>query len=206
MSLRTPCAQSFFADAPVKGSRFEALVAPATTERQAADAITAARSRWPDASHHCFAWRLSNGHHRCSDDGEPGGSAGRPILAMIDGHQVVDVVVVVARWFGGTKLGVGGLIRAYGGCAGRALDASDLREHDPEVLLRCTFDYPDTTPVQLALEAAGAEITAADYGARVHLRFKVPARAAQALDQQLQDGTAGRVTAQVMLAEGEGET
>ena len=113
----------------IKGSRFLALVTPVTDEQQAKDFLQACRKEFHAARHHCSAWRLrsNGGEFRSSDDGEPSGSAGKPILAVIDGRELVDLAVVVVRWFGGTKLGVGGLVRAYGQAAAEALDLAEKR-------------------------------------------------------------------------------
>jgi uncharacterized YigZ family protein len=125
-----------------KGSRHIATIAPVATTAAAEAVVARVRDEMPDATHHAFAWRLRAGDgpsglsFRSSDDGEPSGSAGRPILAQIDGRELTDVVVVVTRYFGGTKLGVGGLVRAYGGAAAEALDLAEIVEVVPEVTLR----------------------------------------------------------------------
>ncbi len=185
---------STFADAPVKGSRFVALVAPASDEAAALAVLEEARARWPDASHHTWAFRLREGDRmRHSDDGEPGGSAGRPILAQIDGHDLVDVVAVVARWFGGTKLGVGGLIRAYGAAAGRALDRAEIVEVVPTVDRTIVHAYDDTGAVRTLVEAAGVQVLDTRWEAQVHLVVRVSVEALEAVAGALRDRTAGRV-------------
>src|SRR4051794_24982489 len=109
----------------VKKSRFVALAGPVASE-QAAKAFIADHSD-PTANHNCWAWRVGQGC-RSSDDGEPGGTAGKPILQAIDRLQLDNVAVVVTRWFGGILLGSGGLVRAYGGVAAACLRASSLVE------------------------------------------------------------------------------
>lgn len=195
MSRWVPDGSTVFADEPTKGSRFLALVSHTDTTHAALQAVADAQARWPDASHHCFAYRLAQGTHRTSDDGEPSGSAGPPILAMIDGHDMVDTTVVVARWFGGTKLGVGGLIRAYGGCAGRALDAAPRTFYVPEVEIRLSFSYPDTSAVEQALTLHDARIIESNYADRVTLTLRLATTALHGLQESLRDGTAGRVQA-----------
>ena len=101
----------------VKHSRFIAHAAPVATPADAMDVLKDVEVR--DATHNCWAWRIG-GDYRSSDDGEPAGTAGRPILAAIDGQGFDRVMVVVTRWFGGVKLGAGGLVRAYGGAAASA--------------------------------------------------------------------------------------
>jgi uncharacterized YigZ family protein len=102
----------------IRKSRFLARAAAADSTEAAMAHVARVASR--DATHNCWAWRIGT-HYRFSDDGEPGGSAGRPILAAIDGQGLDRVAVVVTRWYGGIKLGVGGLARAYGGCAAECL-------------------------------------------------------------------------------------
>jgi len=109
----------------VKKSRFRAVAGPVASE-QAAKAFIAEQSH-PDANHNCWAWRIGP-TYRFSDDGEPSGTAGRPILQAIDRLQLDGVAVVVTRWFGGILLGSGGLVRAYGGTAAECLRAATLVE------------------------------------------------------------------------------
>ncbi len=113
----------------IKGSRFLALATPLQSEETAKEFLLACRKEFHDARHHCSAWRLraGGGEFRYSDDGEPNGSAGKPILAMIEGRELVGLAVVVVRWFGGTKLGVGGLVRAYGQATAEVLEIARKR-------------------------------------------------------------------------------
>ena len=105
----------------VKGSRFLADAVPVADEARALAVVEGVRAEHPDASHHCWAYRLEGGRERADDDGEPRDSAGAPILRHLQGADLADVVVVVTRWFGGTKLGRGGLVRAYGAAAAAVL-------------------------------------------------------------------------------------
>ena len=106
----------------IKKSRFLAYAAPAGSEEEARRVIAAGSS--PDAGHNCWAFRIGD-IYRFSDDGEPGGTAGRPILQAIEGQGLDRVAVVVSRWFGGILLGAGGLVRAYGGTAASCLKAAE---------------------------------------------------------------------------------
>jgi uncharacterized YigZ family protein len=191
-ALRTLAGWSRFTLDPVKGSRFIATLAPAASPVDAQALLDAVRAEWPNATHHCWAWRLADGRTRCSDDGEPGGSAGRPILAQLEGHEVEDAVVVVSRWFGGTKLGVGGLIRAYGGCAGKALDAAEVREIPRTTVLFVEHDYADSGTVLSVLNTHDLSPAAADYGATVRLTLAVPEGDADVVRGALVDATGGR--------------
>lgn len=192
-SYRTVRARSRFQPEPVKGSRFVATVGPAADEADALALVDEVSAQWPDASHHCWAFRLRDGRSRCTDAGEPGGSAGRPILAQIDGHDLADVVVVVSRWFGGTKLGVGGLIRAYGGAAGMALDRAEIDEVPDLSPLRVEHDYGDTSSVDAVVAAEGLQRHDVDYGPVVAFVLDVPTDDLQRVREALRDRTAGRI-------------
>jgi uncharacterized YigZ family protein len=183
----------------VKASVFLALAAPVETE-EAARAVLAAREKehW-DASHHCSAWRLRSGASRASDAGEPSGSAGAPILAAIEGAGLTDVMVVVTRWFGGTKLGVGGLVRAYGDAAAEALAAAPRRVGTRAARLRVRYPYAHTAAVMRALERAFAEDVEhgyADSGDAGVVEMSVPAGAEAAFADELREATAGAVAAE----------
>jgi uncharacterized YigZ family protein len=193
VTYRTVSATTTFFDEPVKGSRFAAHVAPASSDADALAAVADARAAWPDASHHAWAFKLLDGRQRAFDAGEPRESAGRPILLMIEGHALLDVVVVVARWYGGTKLGVGGLMRAYGGCAGRALDRAPVVARIRRIIASLTHEYADTAAIQAALATEEAELLDARYDDRVTLTLAVPEPRLQALDAALRDRTSGRV-------------
>ena len=175
----------------VKHSRFLAQAAPVATPD---DALAFLREiAVPDATHNCWAYRIG-GEYRSSDDGEPAGTAGRPILAAIDGQGYDQVAVVVTRWFGGIKLGAGGLVRAYGGAAAQCL-RQGLRQ--PllamiELELACAFD--DLGTVHAALQAHAAEKTGERYladGAVLSLRL--PTSQAAALQLRLRDATRDRI-------------
>src|SRR5687768_5995744 len=125
----------------VKHSRFLAHAAPADSAGAALAFLAGISDR--DATHNCWAWRI--GHdYRSSDDGEPAGTAGRPILAAIDGQGFDRVVVVVTRWYGGIKLGAGGLVRAYGGAAAECLRTAPRTPIVPLVEADLAFPFEDT--------------------------------------------------------------
>ena len=159
-------------------------------------AVRAVEAAHSDADHCCWAWRLRDGRTRSWDAAEPRGSAGRPILAQLEGHGVHDVVAVVIRYFGGTKLGVGGLMRAYGGTAGMALDRAKLVEVAATVDLVVEHAYSDTNAVRAALATVPATIVESTYEDGVRLVLRVEEGAAEALADALRDKTAGRVSAQ----------
>ena len=180
----------------VKGSRFIADVAPVATEEEAESFLAEVRSTFHDARHHCFAWRLGpeGDVTRASDDGEPAGSAGRPILAQLEGHEVTNVCAVVTRYFGGTKLGVGGLMRAYGGAAGMALDRAELRRVVFTTPLSITFPYSFEGKVKGLLVSHDLTPTESDYGETVSLRLSIPSSRVEGFLAELRDRTAGRAS------------
>jgi len=138
-----------------RGSKFLSLCAPAANEKEALEILSTRSKLYHDASHHCYAFRVGDPNsplERYSDDGEPSGTAGRPILDQIRGKELVGVIVIVTRWFGGTKLGKGGLVRAYGGCAADALAEVKVVEKRPmaEVVVRCNYDLIGLVEKQVA--------------------------------------------------------
>lgn len=122
----------------IKKSRFQAFATPVESEQEIKDFLEAYRDT--TTTHQCWAWKI--GHNvRFNDDGEPSGTAGRPILATIEGNELTNVLVLVNRWYGGIKLGTGGLVRAYGGCAGQCLILAEKIEliEKKKVSFRCNF-------------------------------------------------------------------
>ena len=178
----------------VKGSRFIADLTPVSDEAGAEAAVAAARAEFPDACHHCFAWILDpeGKRTRAADDGEPGSSAGPPILRQLEGHGVTGIVCVVTRYFGGTKLGVGGLMRAYGGAAGEAIDRAQLVTRRVERRAAVSYPYEVSGPVEGLLAAVEARIEASDYGASVHLDLVLPLDRFAEFERELAERTAGR--------------
>ncbi len=193
LRFRTLAGRVEHAPPPIKKSRFVGVATPVTTEGEGRTFIDSERARLADARHHCWAVRLASGVVRSSDDGEPGGSAGRPILAQIEGHDLLDVAVVVTRWFGGVKLGVGGLIRAYGGTAGQALDRGEVVEVGSRVQLQFEHAYDDTGRVQAVIGARSLQVVDTAWGQRVSCTLEVDADAVEAVAVALRDATAGRV-------------
>ncbi|MCP4805518.1 MAG: DUF1949 domain-containing protein [Proteobacteria bacterium] len=175
---------------PIKGSRFRASIVGVESEDAALAGLEAIRRADPDATHHCWAFRLASGGVRCSDDGEPSGTAGRPILARLEGRDLVDVLVVVSRWYGGTKLGAGGLVRAYGRCAGDGLDEVELRVWVRLAELTLTYDYADGGVVD---RIVGERDGTTEYGATIVRRLVLPEDERAALIDEVTEATAGRV-------------
>lgn len=175
-----------------RGSRFLALAHPAATADEAIRVRDRERRRHHDATHHVFAVRLAGGDVRWDDDGEPAGTGGRPLLGELEARELVDAVLVVTRWFGGTKLGTGGLARAYGAAGGRALEAARTRAVVPGEIRRVRYAYTDTGSVAHVLEAAGAERGPDDFGTDVVTEIRIRRGEGPELDRRLRDATAGR--------------
>jgi uncharacterized YigZ family protein len=191
----TTIARAGRAETRVLGSRFLALASPARTPGEAIGRWKEIRREYHDATHHCFAYRLGpgGGEFRSSDDGEPTGTAGRPILAVIDRRGLTDVLVVVVRWFGGTKLGVGPLARAYRDAAEAALEAVPAERRLTQAVLHVAFAHELTPGIMRAAEAAGAQITGSRYDDDAHLDLSVRSSGASALRAALVEATRGRV-------------
>ena len=179
----------------VKHSRFLAQAAPAESPGAALAFLGEVAD--PGATHHCWAYRIGT-EYRSSDDGEPAGTAGRPILAAIDGQGLDQVVVVVTRWYGGTKLGAGGLVRAYGGCAAECLRTAPRRELVELSECVVVFGFADTGAVHAAAALHGADKVDEQFepaGAR--LRLRIPAAQLPVFVQHLRDATRDRATVTV---------
>ena len=175
-----------------KRSRFVAHAAPVDSPDDAMAWIAGVSD--PQATHNCWAWRIGDAY-RFNDDGEPGGSAGRPILAAIDGQGVDCVAVLVVRWYGGTNLGVGGLVRAYGGVAAECLRTAPRRPlvQWRETTLHCDFALAAT--VHELLARTGAAKTGEVFDEHgLHLSLRVPASSYPGLAERLRDLSRGAAT------------
>lgn len=174
----------------VRHSRFLAHAAPIATVDDAAAFVHGVAQ--PDATHNCWAWRLG-GDYRSSDDGEPAGTAGRPILAAIDGQGFDRVVVVVTRWFGGIKLGSGGLVRAYGGTAAECLRLAPRLPLVETTTLAVHVAFGDVSLLHHLLPGFAATKQAESFdagGARIVV--ELPLGQVDALKTRLRDATRDR--------------
>ena len=186
--------------AEVRKSRFLARATPIDSELAAMQFLRDVHDA--SASHHCWAWRLGEAY-RSSDDGEPGGSAGRPILAAIDGQGYDRVMVVVLRWFGGVKLGVGGLVRAYGGVAAECLRTATRVPlvRTIEADLACAFAL--SGGVHALLPAVAATKLGESFEADgLRLRLRLPASMVGELDRRLRDLSRGAAVLTLHEADG----
>ena len=201
-------ASAALAEAPkTKGSRFVGEAIPAASAAAVAEALGAARAREPQATHWCWAARLGppgpsgdGATPRTSDDGEPAGSAGLPILREIDRRGLSDTLVVVTRHYGGTKLGTGGLARAYAEAAGLALDAARTGRRVVRTGLRLRFGFGDTSAAMRIAAAPGVTVREQTFSADGSvLVLDVPASTAAAVAEQFTEMTAGRGTTEALV-------
>jgi uncharacterized YigZ family protein len=182
------------ADLKDRGSRFIAEAFPVVTEEAAEAEIEAIRKREYNATHHCTAFRIgADGDlFRFNDDGEPAGTGGPPILRQIDGRGLTNTLVVVTRYYGGTKLGTGGLIRAYGDAAAAALDACPILERVTRVTVRIRFSYGDTSPAMHTIGRFDARIRATEYAADTSITLGLRRSQVEAFVRAFTDALGGR--------------
>lgn len=175
----------------VKHSRFLAQAVPIVATDAAQQALSGLSDS--DASHNCWAWRIGN-QYRSSDDGEPAGTAGRPILAAIDGQGYDRILVIVTRWFGGIKLGAGGLVRAYGGAAAECLRHAERLPLVRTVDLIVCCDFADIGSVHALATALSAQKLGEIFDpAGARLRLRIAEDRAADLKTRLRDATRNRV-------------
>ncbi len=176
-----------------KKSRFICAVRPVHSEKEAAEFIEATKKRYWDASHTCSAFVLGSRQEvtRCSDDGEPGGPAGRPMLEVLLGEGLCDVAAVVTRYFGGTLLGTGGLVRAYSGAVKEALKSAERGMMRFGVKLRIGTDYNGVGKLQHLFGKSGTAFEA-EYGEAVRFVLTVPAGEADVLKKEITEATNGK--------------
>lgn len=183
----------------IQRSRFLCSLARVETAEHAADAIAAIRKQHWDATHHCSAFRVGVNaeHQRSNDDGEPAGTAGIPMLEVLSRREITDTVAVVTRYYGGIKLGAGGLVRAYGQAVAEALDAVGTVRRIPHTTVEVTVDHPTAGKLDNELRNAGRRIAGVEYGTDVRLTVLVPTAQTASFGQWLADRTAGRAAVEV---------
>ena len=183
----------------IKGSRFLATAAPVGDAAEALAFVERLKAEFADSRHTCWAYRLGldGSDFRYADDGEPSGSAGQPILKEIAGAGLTQVAVGVTRWFGGTKLGVGGLMRAYGGAAKEVLARAAVRRLVLCADVSVRHPYDCSGAVQGALAALGMDALAPQYEAEVAFELRVPLARLDLVLEELSERTAGRARIEV---------
>lgn len=168
----------------IKKSRFIAWLRPVDSREAGLAVVAQARMQYPDATHHCYAWLIgdpSSGQGAMHDDGEPSGTAGKPIFNVIRHKAVGDVMVVVTRYFGGVKLGAGGLVRAYAGAAEAVLSAMNVVEHVPMTAVALSLDFAQEQPLRHWCDQHQAQLIDVSYGSQVTARIVVADAALEVL-------------------------
>lgn len=190
----TSVAAPAHAESKVKGSRFLALLAPVESPEAALRELEAVRKTYHDASHHCFAYRIgpAGGQERFSDAGEPSGTAGKPILLALRHASVSDAVLVVTRYFGGTRLGVGGLRRAYAGAAEAALQRAGRVQRILTEAVRVAVPGELIGDVISAVARAGGKIVGTEYGPEALLTIEIRRSKTEEVRRMLTDRTSGK--------------
>lgn len=198
MSLRPTLAAPHRFEIEIKKSRFIAQAAPAADVAAAMAFVATASDE--DARHNCWAYRIGEAY-RSDDADEPAGTAGRPILAAIDGQGLDQVVVVVTRWFGGIKLGAGGLVRAYGGAAAECLRTATRLERVATRGIEVQAGFVHLGAVHALIEQYGADKQAEDFGPDgVRLRLDLRSDQCERFAQALRDATRGQATLRMIDA------
>jgi uncharacterized YigZ family protein len=180
----------------VSNSQFIATCAPACSVKEAQDFVRAIRAEMPDATHHVYAFKIGYGasvSEGMSDDGEPSGTAGPPALAVLRGADVGDIVLVITRYFGGTKLGTGGLVAAYTNAAKAVFEALETEEKVLRVRREVVLPYRLLDPVRRVLEECDGVVEDEQFEADVRLRFQIPEENLARLTQAVSNLTGGKV-------------
>lgn len=180
-----------------KKSRFIATVCAVHTEEEALAFIESIKKKYWDAKHHCSAFVLGINSEisRCSDDGEPSGTAGKPMLEVLLGAEIRNTAVVVTRYFGGTLLGTGGLIRAYTKAVQEGLRESVIAQYEFCLRMEIDVDYNGIGKVQYILAKRNYRTVASDYAETIRLEVLIPFSQVQQATVELEDATNGRMSA-----------
>ena len=177
-----------------KKSRFIATVVPVNTEEEALEFVEKTRKKYWDARHNCFAYIIGERgqFQRCSDDGEPNGTAGKPMLDVLLGNELRNVAVVVTRYFGGTLLGTGGLVRAYQGATKAGLNASTIIEKCYGRKWNIATDYTGLGKIQYILGQREIPILDTSYTDKVEITVLIPVEAEESVRSEVIEGTNGQ--------------
>ncbi|RXZ42179.1 IMPACT family protein [Crenobacter cavernae] len=181
------------AEIEVKKSRFIGMVFPVASRAEAKQRLAELRAQHPGAVHHCWVL-ICDGDSGLDDDGEPSGTAARPMYNVLSHKSVSNILAVVVRYWGGTKLGAGGLARAYGQAVTEAMKVAELVAFEPMGERRLTFAFADEAAVRRLAEQRGAVVLAADYGEAVTLTLRIKLADADAFIADASDLLRGALT------------
>lgn len=185
-----------------KKSRFIGAVVPCRTEQEALDFIAQKKKEYWDASHNVYAYILrDSGIKRCSDDGEPQGTAGRPVLDVLEKENLTDLCVVATRYFGGVMLGAGGLVRAYSHTSKIAVDAAEIMNMHPCKRLRLVFEYPFYGQMTYLLPQYPHVLIHSDFGEHVVMELLLRSDHETAFCKELSEMTNGQLSPEFLAEE-----
>jgi uncharacterized YigZ family protein len=181
----------------IKRSRFVATVAHASTPEDAKAFVSSIKSEFPDATHNCWAYVAGppgdTARVGMSDDGEPHGTAGKPMLSVLLHSDIGEIVAVVTRYYGGIKLGKGGLVRAYSGSVKNAIAGLSLKEKREAISLTVVLGYSRIAAVRKAIESFDAQVIEEDYGVDVSFKIELPKKNKDSLIRAVTDLTGGEI-------------
>jgi len=168
-----------------RGSKFYGFAFPVTSEEEIKEHLNALKKKHHSARHWCYAWQLGKNYenYRANDDGEPNNSAGMPIYGQLQSYDLTNTLVVVVRYFGGTKLGVGGLIQAYKTTAQMALEASKVAERTIDVVFQINFDYPEMNTVMRLIKDENLTIVSQKMELNCEIHFSIRSKDASRIFQ-----------------------
>ena len=164
----------YISEIKIQGSRFIAQIFHTATQDDAVEKYEQIKKTYHDATHNCYAYRIDLNQYRSSDDGEPSGSAGRPILKIIEGHELFQTLIIVTRYFGGTKLGIGGLKRAYSEAVRKCLDQTHIIEKTRFKEVKITTRYDLLDRVHEIISRHRGNIISSNYSDKVILISHIP--------------------------------
>ncbi|MBQ0083499.1 MAG: YigZ family protein [Clostridiales bacterium] len=170
-----------------KRSRFIATLAHVENEQAALSFLNEMRSMYWDARHNVYAYSLSSGTKRFSDDGEPHGTAGKPVLDVINGNGLDDVIIVVTRYFGGVLLGTGGLVRAYSSAAAEVVKNAEVCEMTPCITVKTECEYPQYDRLSKILEGYSCHIISTDYADKINISLLLAVTEKQRLEEEIKE-------------------
>lgn len=177
----------------IQRSRFIGSLSPAPHREAAESDLESIRREFHDATHHCFAYRIDANEFRYSDDGEPSGTAGLPILKMLDKYHLLQSLLVVTRYFGGVKLGPGGLSRAYSQCAEETIRTSSLHKLIQYSAMTVQYPYSATRQVHYLVSKYSGLVDGSEFAAEVVSRLRIPSRNQPEFERELLQAGAGQV-------------
>ena len=194
--------REFSSELREQSSRFLAIAVPVAEEEEIDAALKRIRKKYFDATHHCYAYRLVGETiaEKFSDAGEPGGTAGKPILLAIQKYKLLNILVVVVRWFGGVKLGTGGLAKAYASSAEGTLVQCVTIERVMMSSVEIVYPHEMTNTIMHLVSRFGGKIISTGYDTDVHLTVYVRRGDVPSLGERLTESTRGRITCNVIAA------